>query len=210
MPVRKSIKDVIVKAAEHEFLRHGFKGARTQAIADAAGTNKALLHYYFESKLKLYEHVLERQFASLFESLFSLVESDADFDTWLKGIIRKYLREVVTKPNFSRFVFWEISGNGVHLPGMIKRLLKTRGRDPQDVLAMVKARLLSVGLDDYEPLHFLLNVLSLCIFPSLARPIVGQVFGTQELLSPGFMEQREREVYLLLTQGIFRQKERES
>lgn len=208
MSVKKDIRQVLAKAAEQEFLRHGFQGARTQAIADAAGTNKALLHYYFQSKLKLYEHVLERQFASLFESLFSLIESDADFDAWLKGIIHKYLHEVVSKPNFTRFVFWEINGNSIHLPGLLKKILKARGRDSQDLLDMIRFRLRSVGLDEYDPLQFLLNVLSLCVFPSLAKPIVSQVFGAQELFGAGFIEKREREVYLLLTQGIFRDKER--
>ncbi len=210
MAVKKDIRDLIAKAAEQEFLRHGFQGARTQAIADAAGTNKALLHYYYQSKLKLYEHVLERQFASFFESLFSLVESDADFDTWLKGIIHNYLREVVTKPNFSRFMLWEVSGHGLHLPGMIKKLMNNRGRDSQDVLDLIRTRLSGVGLDDYDPLQFMLNVLSLCVFPSLARPIVSRVFGNQELLGAGFMQEREREVYLLITQGIFRRKGNES
>lgn len=207
MTIKKDIRSRLIKAAEREFLRYGFQGARMQAIADAAGTNKALLHYYFQSKEKLYDQVLELQFAALVESLFSLIEGEVDFDVWLQNFIRKSLREVVNKPNFSRFVFMELSSKGAHLPGMVQRLLKSKGRAEHDLLILIRSRLQSVGLDDYDPLQFLLNVLSLCIFPSLAKPIVSQVIGVSDAMNADFIKQREREIYLLLTQGIFRPKE---
>ena len=40
----------ILDAAHAVFLRRGTAGARMQDIADEAGVNKALLHYYFRSK----------------------------------------------------------------------------------------------------------------------------------------------------------------
>ena len=49
----------ILRAAIREFSLHGLSGARTDAIADAAGANKALLYYYFKSKKGLYEAALE-------------------------------------------------------------------------------------------------------------------------------------------------------
>ncbi|MCB0293033.1 MAG: helix-turn-helix transcriptional regulator, partial [Calditrichaeota bacterium] len=51
----------IVEAASTVFLEKGKTGARMQAIADRAGINKALLHYYFRSKDRLYQEVFERQ-----------------------------------------------------------------------------------------------------------------------------------------------------
>ena len=49
----------ILDAALSEFSDHGLAGARTEQIAAAAGVNKALLYYYFESKEKLYAAALE-------------------------------------------------------------------------------------------------------------------------------------------------------
>ena len=48
----------IFLAALEVFGREGRNGARMQQIADLAGINKALVHYYFRSKDKLYEEVL--------------------------------------------------------------------------------------------------------------------------------------------------------
>jgi TetR/AcrR family transcriptional regulator len=49
----------ILDAALTEFAASGLAGARTESIAAAAGVNKALLYYYFESKEKLYAAALE-------------------------------------------------------------------------------------------------------------------------------------------------------
>ena len=52
-------REAILEAAEHIFGDEGLEGARTDAIATAAGVNKALLYYYFRSKEGLYRAVLE-------------------------------------------------------------------------------------------------------------------------------------------------------
>src|SRR5580704_6661864 len=52
----------ILSAAGHLFAKSGLAGARTDAIADAAGVNKALLYYYFKSKESMYEAVVEDHF----------------------------------------------------------------------------------------------------------------------------------------------------
>ena len=51
----------ILKAAEQIYAEHGLAGARTDAIAAAAGVNKALLYYYFKSKEGLYQAVVGSQ-----------------------------------------------------------------------------------------------------------------------------------------------------
>src|SRR3989442_14187529 len=55
----------ILQAAVREFSREGVAGARTDAIARAAGVNKALLYYYFKDKETLYAAVLDQVFGGL-------------------------------------------------------------------------------------------------------------------------------------------------
>src|ERR1700733_1613644 len=55
-------RQAILRSAERIFAESGLAGARTDAIADAAGVNKALLYYYFKSKERLYEAVIEEHF----------------------------------------------------------------------------------------------------------------------------------------------------
>ena len=50
-------EEKILEAAKEVFMKYGLYGARMQDIADTAGINKALLHYYFRSKEKLFDAV---------------------------------------------------------------------------------------------------------------------------------------------------------
>ena len=59
----------ILQAAVPEFSREGVAGARTDAIARAAGVNKALLYYYFKDKETLYGAVLDHVFGGLKQSI---------------------------------------------------------------------------------------------------------------------------------------------
>src|SRR4051794_27893961 len=64
----------ILTAAEGEFARQGLEGARTDAIATVAGVNKAMLFYYFSSKDKLYEAVVEESFRTFTQSAMALLQ----------------------------------------------------------------------------------------------------------------------------------------
>ena len=55
---RRQNEHLILESAEKIFAIHGFKGSSTMQIAKEAGLPKANIHYYFETKAKLYECVL--------------------------------------------------------------------------------------------------------------------------------------------------------
>src|SRR6266849_7162843 len=66
----------ILEAAVHEFSREGVAGARTDAIARAAGVNKALIYYYFKDKDTLYGAVLDQAFSGLKATVFRVLDSE--------------------------------------------------------------------------------------------------------------------------------------
>ncbi|HNA17232.1 MAG TPA: helix-turn-helix domain-containing protein, partial [Ferruginibacter sp.] len=57
----KDTEQKILESARNVFIQKGLAGARMQDIADHAGVNKALLHYYFTSKDKLFNIVFEQE-----------------------------------------------------------------------------------------------------------------------------------------------------
>ncbi len=65
----------ILKAAVAEFAEYGIAGARTDAIAQAARVNKALLYYYFKDKDALYEAVLDQVFSGLRARVMPVLQS---------------------------------------------------------------------------------------------------------------------------------------
>lgn len=199
MPNMKSDSKILA-AATKEFIKNGYSGARMQEIADKAGLNKALLHYYYKTKEQLYGKVLEIEFARMIEGIISALENEGDFGTWLKGVIHQYLQEISSRPHFSRFMLWELNSNKKRLPELFAKAISGKGYSTNPILGKVQEKLNSAGLTEINPVHFLLNLMSLCLFPSLAMPILEKVIGFNDKSST-FFQQREEEIYRLMING---------
>ena len=65
----KNTEEVILEAAEEEFLEKGFSSARTVSIAEKAGVTHAMLNYYFRSKEQLFEKILNEKVEILLDSV---------------------------------------------------------------------------------------------------------------------------------------------
>ena len=74
--IRAENERLILEAGERIFAQHGFRGATMQMIADQAGLPKANLHYYFDSKEKLYRCVVENIFEIWLQAASSFENSD--------------------------------------------------------------------------------------------------------------------------------------
>src|SRR2546425_901472 len=72
----ETTENKILQAAKKVFITKGLDGARMQDIADEAGINKALLHYYFRSKDKLFEVIFMEAATSLFPKIVSILDED--------------------------------------------------------------------------------------------------------------------------------------
>jgi len=141
----------ILDAAEDEFAEHGFHGTRMVAIAKRAGVTHGLLHYYFDSKDRLYEEVVDR----LFQRHLRLFEQLASEGTMVSA------REAVLQsfdlfwehPNQVRIMLWEMASGDDRVERAMKgfydgmaRALATLpakapstkpGRDPRDVYVSI-------------------------------------------------------------------------
>ena len=79
----------ILAAAKKVFIHKGMYGARMQDIADEAGINKALLHYYFRNKEKLFEVIFKDAAGQLFPTINMIFESDSPLFEKLESILRR-------------------------------------------------------------------------------------------------------------------------
>ncbi len=75
-----STEEAILVAARKVFESKGFDGARMQEISDRAGINRALLHYYFRSKDKMFERIFDEALER-FMPLLSTWDQDPD-ESW--------------------------------------------------------------------------------------------------------------------------------
>ncbi len=189
----------ILDAAHAVFLKRGTAGARMQEIADEAGVNKALLHYYFRSKERLAEAVFARVARALFPPVFAILASDDEIETKVERVISHYLDTVSASPFLPGYVLSEMQ----HHPERIERLVETAVEVPAEGIArpvvaklgaQIDARVRAGTLRPVAPDQFVVSLLSLCLFPFAARPLLQVALGWGPEEFAEFIEARKREL----------------
>jgi len=84
-------EEKIVEAARTIFIKKGLSGARMQEIADEAGINKAMLHYYFRSKDMLFEMIFRQSAQKLFAKLNIIFDSDMSLFEKIEKFVGDYI-----------------------------------------------------------------------------------------------------------------------
>ena len=152
--IRQQNEEIILKAAEDEFARHGFKGTSMNAIALKAGLPKANLHYYFTNKLGLYIAVLSN-IIELWDSTFNSLSADDDPAQALSSYIRAKMEFSRRQPEASRVFAMEIISGGACLTEYFTQDYRTwfQGR-----AAVFQAWIDAGKMDPVDPVHLIFLV----------------------------------------------------
>lgn len=188
-------RDRILDAAQDAFLLRGTAGARMQDIADRAHVNKALLHYYFRTKESLAEAVFQRQARRLIPPVMQVLSSAVPLDEKVRRVVALYLEILPEAPALPAYVLAEMHHHPDRLGPFIAAVL---GADPADVAGRVfgvLGRQIDAEVDagrmrPIEPEQFVVNLVSLCIFPFAARPLVTMLLGGDPSRFGAFVERR--------------------
>jgi TetR/AcrR family transcriptional regulator len=105
----EATRGAILEHAIAEFAAQGVAGARTAAIAEAAGVNKALLYYYFKDKDSLYSAALQAVFSGLVEDVLPLLESSLSPGEKLLRFARVHFEYLIKHPDYPRLIQQELS-----------------------------------------------------------------------------------------------------
>jgi len=192
----------IKEAAKKVFIKKGLAGARMQDIADQAGINKALLHYYFRSKEKLFEIIFDESVQVLMPQLNSILEKDAPVLEKIKGFATFYIDNLLQNPHMPLFVIHEASQNPQRLVRKI-RALKSKP-EPAVFIKQVQQEIAAGVLKPVDPMHLFIHVVSLCIFPFVARPMLKAIAHMDDRTFAMLMEQRKKEVPLFIEAAVRR------
>jgi len=198
-PIDGNAEQRILDAASAVFLRRGTAGARMQEIADEAGVNKALLHYYFRSKNRLAEAVFQRVAVRLLPPVLAVLASDAEIEDKVRRVIAIELEELTKMPIAPGYVLSELNQHPDRAKQFIKAMtgLAVEGVAPamRDVLdAQIKARVKAGVMRPIAAEQFIINLISLCVFPFVARPMLAAAFGMDERGFQRFIDQRKTDL----------------
>jgi AcrR family transcriptional regulator len=189
----------ILDAARAVFIRRGTAGARMQEIAAEAGVNQALLHYYFRSKERLSAAVFEQFAGRLFPVIVQLLGGDLPLDQKIDRVIATYLENLARNPFLPGYILSELH----HHPERVGQLLAAAAQaQPSQVIApvlqklgaQIRERVAAGAMRPIAPEQLAINLLSLCVFPFAARPMLSIAFGMDDAAFARFVEQRKTEL----------------
>jgi TetR/AcrR family transcriptional regulator len=176
--LNSNTEEKILEAAKEVFMKYGLYGARMQDIADKAGMNKALLHYYFRNKEKLFDQVFEGALSKYFQQL----EVFSDKSKSVHSRIHQYVDNIIDflseYPQMSMFIIKEISIN----PELFRLKVMSLKKDKStNLVSVLKEGMENGEIDTIDPVIFMMNLHSLCAYPFLASPIFKAIVSNIDL-----------------------------
>ena len=196
----KNTEQVILQTARKIFIQKGLTGARMQDIADQAGFNKALVHYYFTSKDNLFNLVFEQEFSNLFSSLATIVASDLPLFEKIERIVSLDIERLSQFPGLPNFVLNEMSRN----PDVLLKRLK--GIPVEKVLGVFQKQINSEikkgTIRKITAEQLFINIQSMCIFPFIARPMIKALMQMDEKTYMTMIQRRKTEVAQFIISAI--------
>jgi len=203
LPMKEaSTEKVILTAARTVFTRKGKDGARMQEIADEAGVNKMLLHYYFRSKEKLFHRVVEEIIEQVVNSVVKISAQAERFEDFLRTFIDLHIDFLRENHDMLTFLLWEAKKD----TGLVHTVLgkfSSMGGTPLDYLAAkIHYAVQKEEIRPVEPIEFVLNIASLDIFPFIVLPPIASVVNLSDSRMDALVEKRKKEIFRLLWNDI--------
>jgi AcrR family transcriptional regulator len=195
----KTTEHQILEAAKHVFEVKGMDGARMQEIADKANINKAMLHYYYRSKQLLFEAVFKNAFSLLAPQLNTILNDDSSIEDKIRNFTSNYITFVIKHPYLPNFIIQELNRNpdfitnlktNIGFPNLEKFTKQVQNEVEQGIIRPLSAEQLFI------------NILSLNIFPFVAKPLIIAFTSTNNTTYKQLMEERKSEVANFIINAI--------
>ena len=185
----KDTEKRIIEAARRVFLRKGMVGARMQEIADEAGINKALLHYYFRSKERLFDYILEEVIVQISTGIKGIFEKDLVVIDRLLSLVDIYMDVLLENKYLPLFILNEINQNPERFAGLLREhVVPNMGA----LVEQVQRETAQGLIRPVHPLHMFLNVLGMVIFPFAINPLLAKVLeGPMQGFAAHILEERK-------------------
>jgi AcrR family transcriptional regulator len=185
----KQTEEKIFEAATDVFIEKGMDGARMQDIANHAGINKALLHYYFRSKDMLFNKVFEKISGKMFNKFAPVFDSSITLEEKIRFFFRAHISFMQDNPRLPAFILNEVNRN----PARIKKILGSI--DFRKLWLILyeqhKNELDKYNLTEENLPQIMTTIASMSVFPFAARGILEGIFQNMGVDFDKYIEERK-------------------
>jgi AcrR family transcriptional regulator len=195
----ENTETLILEAAKGIFQSKGMDGARMQEIANEAGINKAMLHYYYRSKQLLFEAVFKNAFSLLAPQLNAVLNDDSSIEEKIKNFTSNYISFMIKHPYLPNFIIQELNRN----PDFIGKLKENTGFPNLEKFKVKVAEEIKLGfIQPIDADQLFVNIIALNIFPFLGKPLIKALTEKNEETYAAFVEGRKIEVANFIINAI--------
>lgn len=199
MNVELETEEKILEAAQNVFHRRGLEGARMQEIADEAGINKSMLHYYYRNKDNLFMKVFQNGVKKIFPQIMMILSKDISLKEKTWEIVEFYHNTFKTNPHLPAFAIHEMNQN----PERFREFVTGSGmKIPQQFQDQVKQEVRDGNIIPISSEQFLMNIISMTLMPMIAKNMVMVIHGFSEEDFEAFLDEREEMIPDLIFKGV--------
>ncbi|MCB9250917.1 MAG: TetR/AcrR family transcriptional regulator [Flavobacteriales bacterium] len=198
--IDQSTEEKIKQAARELFQTKGFSATRSRDIATKAGINLALLNYYFRSKEKLFNIIILETMQEFFLHLSEMLnDGSSSFEEKINKIVANYIELLTNNPDIPIFILSEIRQNPEEL---LSKFKMKEALMRSNFMFQLKEGIERKEYIPINPLHFIMNLLGMLIFPFIASPMLKKIgeLNKEEFLK--LMNERKNSIPVWILNSI--------
>ncbi|MEO8447914.1 MAG: TetR/AcrR family transcriptional regulator [bacterium] len=197
--IDKGTEQRILQSAKEIFHKKGLEGSRMQEIADNAGINKAMLHYYFRSKDKLFDAVFEDALKNFLPKVNELLNAELPLFKKIEHFVENYITILLENIYLPSFIIYEINQNPEKLTSLLKN---KKGIHTEILTTQINDAIRKKLINPIDPMQLIINMIAMCIFPVIWKPIIMKIFGMSEKTFIEFIKLRKKEIPRFIINSI--------
>lgn len=183
---------LIKEKAKKLFFQKGFLDATTQEIADEAGVNRALIHYYFKSREQMLDMLLEETILEKKERVVRILSSNLPFREKIARYIDAVVDHGLAYPYLENFIVSETARH----PDKVKNLCTRHpGKSTDMIREQLEQEIKKKKLAPISAEHFMVNLIALCNYPLISKSVLKTVHGMTDAAYKKFLLERKKVIY---------------
>lgn len=193
-------EQIILEAAEAEFLEKGYGNAKTVSIAARAGVSHSMLHYYFRKKENLFQMIFQRKIQAISQYIENIFEGELPFNETIRLIVEAQFNFLAENPRLPYFIGSEILSNRENRTLLLNELMPRVTIILSRMEALLKEEAAKGTIRPITTRDFMMNFISINIASFIALPIVAEMSPDMDktVLDAILAERRESNVQFIL------------
>ena len=200
MKAETNNEQLILEAAEAEFLEKGYHSAKTTAIAERARVTHAMLHYYFRTKENLFNMVFQKKLEKTADLFMPVFRTDAPFEEVVRDIMESQFDTLAANPQLMNFVYNESISSQVNKENFMKSIIPKVRKMYTTLDRLLQKEIAKGTVRPIETLDLLLNMAALNTMSFKAGSIVynSELVWNDESISDMLKERKESNIRFVL------------